>query len=204
MAWQDDAACRGTPLWWWFPLNGVVPEAAQRACSRCPVRVRCAEYGMQQTHGVWGGTFRSRSAAAMPVPAKPPVPEALQASRSRTYSSEGTATTTTAKPGRATTMTAKTAAPKTTTKAAAAPAPAVPDTAESKQADTAARSKSAVSKDGSHTCPSCKTEKPVTRFPTERNAEGTYERSFTECRECRDARRAARKAERKAAKATAA
>jgi hypothetical protein len=201
LAWQDDAACRGMPLDAFFPLSGQVPEAAQRACSRCPVRVRCAEYGMQQTHGVWGGTQRSRSAADVAQTAKPPVPEALQASLSRTYSSRGTANTTTTTPRKAPDMTAKTTAPKPakTTAPAAAPAPA-PTAAPESAAAADTRAKSTVAKDGTHACAVCQQTLPITKFPTARTGEGTYERDTAECRSCRDARRAAKKA----AKATAA
>ncbi len=84
------------------------------------------------------------------------------------------------------------------------PAATTPDTAESKQADATARSRSTVGKDGDHKCPACKTAKAVTQFPTKRSAEGEYVRDLDACRECRDAARAVRKAEREAAKATAA
>ncbi len=92
-------------------------------------------------------------------------------------------------------MTAKNTTTKRTTTPAPEPTPA---------ADTDARIKSTVSKDGSATCSVCKKELPVTKFPTARTAEGTYERDTTECRGCRDSRRAAQKAERDAAKVTAA
>ncbi len=184
LAWQDDAACRGMPLDAFFPLSGVVPEAAQRACCRCPVRVRCADYGRGQV-GVWGGAYRQRP--EVPQFLRPAVPEALQPAAQQPYRSQPTTDTTTTPPQEAPAVTAKTT------------------TAETPAATTdEARTKSTASKDGEHKCPSCKTTKPVTKYPTQRNAEGEYVRALDECRECRDARRATRKAEKAAAKATAA
>lgn len=193
LRWQDRAACAGMPLSVFFPPPGARTEAAQRACSRCPVVGPCAEYGERQSHGVWGGQVRSANVARDDAEedrteaANTPVPEALQPAPSQPYSCQRTATTT------------------TTTTPTEAPAMSKNTTTESPAATTdETRAKSAVSKDGDHKCPSCKTTKPVTKYPTVRNAQGEYVRSLDECRPCRDERRAARKAEREAAKATAA
>jgi hypothetical protein len=190
LEWQDQAACRGMGLDAFFPLPGVWPEAAQRACSRCPVAGPCRDYGATQEHGVWGGLRASASERGRGANAKPAVPEALQPPVKQPYSCQGTANTTTTPPQEAPAMTAKTTA--TVTPAA------TPTTADE------TRTASTVSKDGEHKCPLCKTTKPVTKYPTQRNAEGEYVRALAECRDCRDARRATRKAEKDAAKATAA
>jgi hypothetical protein len=134
---------------------------------------------------VWDAWLGGYQPEEVPALVKAAVPEALQASAEEPYRSQRTANTTTT-PTEAPAMT-KTAATDTTA--------ATTDEA---------RTKSTVSKDGDHKCPSCKTTKSVTKYPTKRNAEGEYERDLAECRECRDARRATRKAEREAAKATAA
>ena len=55
-----------------------------------------------------------------------------------------------------------------------------------------AKGHSEVSKEGTHRCPSCRKQLPVTKYPTKRNAEGEYVRALDECRTCRDARRQAR------------
>jgi hypothetical protein len=185
--WQDHAACRGMPTAAFFPPPGVPAEAAQRACSRCPVRLPCADYGRGQSHGVWGGVLRDPQPTPRNHYGTPLVPAALQPAAQEPYRSQRTANTTTTTPTEAPAMTAKNTPAET-------PAATTDE----------ARTKSTVSKDGDHKCPSCKTTKPVTKYPTKRNAEGEYERDLAECRECRDARRAARKAEKDAAKATAA
>jgi hypothetical protein len=189
--WQDNAACAGMALDAFFPVGGGVTEAAQRACSWCPVRLPCAAYGSDQSHGVWGGEAREQPWGRFVTAAKPAVAEALQAAAQQPYRSQRTAKTTPPPPEGAPAMTAKNTPVE---KPAETPAAATDE----------ARTKSTVSKDGDHKCPSCKTTKPVTKFPTHRNAEGEYVRDTAECRECRDARRATRKAEREAAKATAA
>lgn len=192
LRWQDRAACAGMPLSVFFPPPGARTEAAQRACSRCPVVGPCAEYGERQSHGVWGGRVRSANVARDDAEddrreaTKPPVPAHLQPVGGGAYRSQRTANTTTTTPTEAPAMSKNT-------------------TDETPAATTdETRAKSAVSKDGDHKCPSCKTTKPVTKYPTVRNAQGEYVRSLDECRPCRDERRAARKAEKEAAKATAA
>jgi len=59
---MDDAACAGN---WhefdFFPGKGNLAIDARLLCQRCPVRWRCLEYGMPETHGIWGGaTERQR------------------------------------------------------------------------------------------------------------------------------------------------
>ncbi len=174
LAWQDDAACQGMPLDAFFPLSRQVPETVQRTCSRCPVRLRCADYGRGQVGG-WGGTYRNRPE---PVPTRSAVGEALQPSGSDPYSLQHTTTTPTEAA-----MTAKT----TTAKTDSTPTP------EAATEPTSDRAKSIVSQDGTATCGGCKTALPVTRFPTVRATGGGYERSLDECRPCRNARRASKR-----------
>jgi hypothetical protein len=189
--WQDYAACRGMPTAAFFPPPGVPAEAAQRACSRCPVRLPCLDYGRSESHGVWGGELRDPQPIRRNHYGTPLVPAPLQPAAQEPYRSQRTANTTPPPPEGAPAMTAKNTPAE---KPAETPAAATDE----------GRSKSTVTKDGDHKCPSCKATKPVTKYPTKRNAEGEYERDLAECRECRDARRATRKAEREAAKATAA
>jgi WhiB family redox-sensing transcriptional regulator len=54
--WWDQAACRGKPLAWWFPVNGKYGNA-RGVCAKCPVAAECAEYAdaYKATHGMFGG-----------------------------------------------------------------------------------------------------------------------------------------------------
>jgi WhiB family redox-sensing transcriptional regulator len=58
LGWQDNAACLGMDLDWFFPLGnqGAHPEA-QAACRACPVRAECLAFALTQPerHGHWGG-----------------------------------------------------------------------------------------------------------------------------------------------------
>ena len=186
LSWQDDAACRGMGTDVFFPLPGGRAEAAQRVCSRCPVRSWCADYGRDEQHGIWGGVLRDPPSPERTPYGDPVVREALQPRPQEPYRSQRTANNTATTPTEAPAMSKNTPAE--------TPAATTDET----------RAKSAVSKDGDHKCPSCKTTKPVTKYPTVRNAQGEYVRSLDECRPCRDERRAARKAEKEAAKAIAA
>jgi hypothetical protein len=197
--WQDYAACRGMPTAAFFPPPGVPAEAAQRACSRCPVRLPCADYGRGQSHGVWGGVLRDPQPIRRNHYGTPLVSAPLQPAAQEPYRSQRTANTTPPPPEGAPAMTAKTTATKTATTPATEPT-TTPDTAQSKQADVDGRAKSTAAKEGTHDCAVCQQNLPLVKFPTARTSEGVYERDTTECRSCRDARRAAKKA----AKATAA
>jgi hypothetical protein len=67
--WQQAAACRGKGPDPWFPggTQGrtterlVSEQEAVELCERCPVRVECAEAGMREKWGVWGGVLRDRA-----------------------------------------------------------------------------------------------------------------------------------------------
>lgn len=55
--WRREAACRGVDPELFFPGRGD-PEGLARAkavCETCPVREHCAEDGMGERFGVWGG-----------------------------------------------------------------------------------------------------------------------------------------------------
>lgn len=59
MRWTDDAACKGTPITWWFPTDNHgnarpdhVPAQAAARCDTCPVRRACARHAV--THEEWG------------------------------------------------------------------------------------------------------------------------------------------------------
>lgn len=63
--WMDDAACAELPPDDWFPDNGDhwANQRAIKVCEGCPVRAMCAEYGMEERYGVWGGLSpRARAA----------------------------------------------------------------------------------------------------------------------------------------------
>jgi WhiB family transcriptional regulator, redox-sensing transcriptional regulator len=59
--WMQRAACRGMPTSWWFPSRGGMFIEAINVCRRCEVAAECAEYGMSEHHGIFGGiTERGR------------------------------------------------------------------------------------------------------------------------------------------------
>jgi hypothetical protein len=127
--------------------------------------------GCREAWEAWFGAI-----GAVDVYQEPAVPGALQPVALSPYRSQRTTNATTTTPRKASPMSAKTTTPAT----------AAATTVET-------RTKSAVSKDGTHKCAGCKTEKPITKYPTVRDAEGEYVRSLDECRACRDARRTAKK-----------
>jgi hypothetical protein len=55
--WAERAACRGmTALF--FPERGESGHTvtwARQVCAGCPVRTECAEYGLHERFGIWGG-----------------------------------------------------------------------------------------------------------------------------------------------------
>lgn len=63
--WMDDAACAELPPDDWFPDHGDHWTAARAidVCQGCAVRELCAEFGMGEIHGIYGGlTPRARAA----------------------------------------------------------------------------------------------------------------------------------------------
>src|SRR4051794_35218265 len=59
--WRQLAACRGMDPELFFPGRGEATKPIRAVCDGCPVRVECAEDGMTEKYGVWGGlTERQR------------------------------------------------------------------------------------------------------------------------------------------------
>ena len=58
LAWQDDAACRGTDPELWFPSRGDSTTQQKAICAGCPVRAQCLEHAIVnvESFGIWGGT----------------------------------------------------------------------------------------------------------------------------------------------------
>jgi len=85
VSWEDQAACKGTPIDWWFPRAvgstdadpeydaSAIPPQALKRCERCTVFVQCAATAAR--YGVWAATSQSGR-------------EAMRRSRSRTAQAE--------------------------------------------------------------------------------------------------------------------
>lgn len=58
MTWMDQRRCRDIPRETFYPDNSAGVARARRICARCPVRVQCLEYALDNhiADGVWGGT----------------------------------------------------------------------------------------------------------------------------------------------------
>lgn len=55
--WQEQAACKGKPLAWFFPTaEGETGAQAREVCASCPVRAECLADHLWEDHGIWGGT----------------------------------------------------------------------------------------------------------------------------------------------------
>lgn len=56
-SWQHEAACRGTPLEWWFQRAGGKSTQARAVCGRCPVFAECRAWAYSEPHqlGVLAG-----------------------------------------------------------------------------------------------------------------------------------------------------
>jgi len=53
--WSDQAVCATTDLDYMFRDNGgYAPQ--RRLCLSCPVIDQCYEYGLDEKHGMWGGS----------------------------------------------------------------------------------------------------------------------------------------------------
>lgn len=57
--WMDNAACKGTDRYLWFPGSGDVITAnkAKGICKGCPVKVQCLDWAYYAgcTDGIFGG-----------------------------------------------------------------------------------------------------------------------------------------------------
>jgi WhiB family redox-sensing transcriptional regulator len=56
--WIDRARCRevGTELFFPEASDPVTVLRAKRICGSCEVQAECLQYGLRETHGIWGGT----------------------------------------------------------------------------------------------------------------------------------------------------
>lgn len=55
-AWHREAACRGSDPAVFYPERSETTVDAKRICEDCPVSQDCAEAGLYELYGVWGGT----------------------------------------------------------------------------------------------------------------------------------------------------
>lgn len=61
LAWQRQAACRGTDVHLFFPEQHQpgthTTRLAKALCAACPVKADCLEFAVTEgiTHGTWGG-----------------------------------------------------------------------------------------------------------------------------------------------------
>lgn len=53
--WMRHAACRGKDREMFFPRRGENVSEAKAVCATCPVKAECADYGLPEKYGVWGG-----------------------------------------------------------------------------------------------------------------------------------------------------
>lgn len=65
--WMEDAKCRGAdapPPNFFFPQQGnKAAREVKKFCEGCPVKETCLQYGLNETHGVWGGTSETERRA---------------------------------------------------------------------------------------------------------------------------------------------
>lgn len=60
--WKQQAACLDAPPEIFFPIAEGDTQAARQYCDNCPVQEQCAEYGLGQNYGIWGGLTPSQRA----------------------------------------------------------------------------------------------------------------------------------------------
>ena len=53
--WKQQAACRNADPSIFFPTQEGDTTAARQYCTNCPVQNQCAQYGLKQDYGIWGG-----------------------------------------------------------------------------------------------------------------------------------------------------
>jgi len=58
-AWHRDAACRGHGPADFYVDRGGGYDDARRLCAGCPVAAQCAEAGLSERWGLWGGATPS-------------------------------------------------------------------------------------------------------------------------------------------------
>lgn len=55
-AWKSRAACHGLTELFFVDKGAYTTDAAKAVCRSCPVIAECLELGIDERHGVWGGT----------------------------------------------------------------------------------------------------------------------------------------------------
>lgn len=68
--WRDQAACRGKPIEWFFPLTPYGTREAKALCKTCPVVDECATAGRNEPYGVWAGKLHNDRNQDALVPAE--------------------------------------------------------------------------------------------------------------------------------------
>jgi WhiB family redox-sensing transcriptional regulator len=53
--WMRQGTCSGGDGELWFSIDPTDREYAKAVCADCPVLTQCAEWGMREQYGVWGG-----------------------------------------------------------------------------------------------------------------------------------------------------
>jgi hypothetical protein len=67
MPWVEEAACKDSPVEWFFPKKGGQSGKAKEVCATCPVIEDCLYYAIENSEiwGIWGGMhYRERLAFA--------------------------------------------------------------------------------------------------------------------------------------------
>jgi WhiB family redox-sensing transcriptional regulator len=54
--WRARANCRGIDPQLFFPERGEDQTNAKAVCAGCQVRLHCLVAGLDEHHGIWGGT----------------------------------------------------------------------------------------------------------------------------------------------------
>ena len=56
--WQERAACRSHPTWWWFAIDAPEAVEAYLICADCAVRAECLAFALDRADllGIWAAT----------------------------------------------------------------------------------------------------------------------------------------------------
>ena len=56
--WMSKSLCQQVGLVFFFPEKGDVAKvrSAKSICASCEVVAECLEFGLEEQHGIWGGT----------------------------------------------------------------------------------------------------------------------------------------------------
>lgn len=64
--WQEQAACRGEDLDFFFPKRGQPTAKGRALCAACPVHDECDDYAKRTgSEGLWAGRMRTYSAVSI-------------------------------------------------------------------------------------------------------------------------------------------